>query len=679
MNLNDPINTLKGIGPKKQKIFQSFGINTIEDLMYFFPRSYQDRRTLSSIKNAPLGKQVLIEAEVLSVRLSGNPYKRNTPLNILISDGENAADVVFFNGRFLKGLFEIGRKYTFYGRITENFGRRQMLHPEFTLSGSPDDIRGILPVYPQMQGISQKEIRRLQYELRTLYGNLDEWIPDDVLKRYRISTLQYALSNLHFPQEGRKTLEGKFRMIFSELLTLESGLMYMSHTDTENEGISFSCSHGDEFAASLTFELTDGQKTAWANIKDDLESNNVMNRLLQGDVGSGKTVLAEMAMISAANAGFQSVIMVPTELLAKQHFESFTRDLKAHEKEISLLTGSVKGSEKKRILSEIKTGKIKILIATHAVIEENVKFDRLGLVITDEQHRFGVRQRQALTAKGKGVNVLVMTATPIPRTLAVILYGDLSVSQIRTMPRGRLPVKTYRARSTERKKVYSFIEKEVSKGRQAYVVAPLIDVSESIDAVSAEELFDELSDKFKSLSIALIHGAMKQEEKDLIMQSFSEGDIDILISTVVIEVGINIKNATVMVVENAERFGLAQLHQLRGRVGRGSGESYCFLISDSESETATKRLEIMCSTNDGFEIAEADLELRGPGEILGTRQHGIPELEISDLIKNVAVLEQAQEASRSILDLDPSLELPKHQGLKNKIKSMFGETVSLNL
>ncbi len=679
MNLNDPINTLKGIGPKKEKIFQSFGINTIEDLLYFFPRSYQDRRTLSRIKNAPLGKQVLIEAEVLSARLSGNPYKKNTPLNILISDGDNAADVIFFNGRFLKGLFEKGKKYIFYGRLTENFGRRQMLHPEFTLSGSPDDIRGILPVYPQMQGISQKEIRRFQYELRCLYEELDEWIPDEVLKRYRISTLQYALSNLHFPQDGRKTLEGKFRMIFSELLTLESGLMYMSNAGGARKGISFSCRTGDDFASSLTFDLTEGQKNSWKSIREDLEGDAAMNRLLQGDVGSGKTVLAEMAMISAAKAGLQSVIMVPTELLAKQHFESFTRDLGRYGEEISLLTSSVKGSEKKRIIEDIKTGKTKLLIATHAVIEDNVKFNRLGLVITDEQHRFGVRQRQALTGKGKGVNVLVMTATPIPRTLAVILYGDLAVSQIRTMPEGRLPVKTYRARRTERKRVYSFVEKEVSKGRQAYVVAPLIDTSEAIDAVSAEELFDELSDKLKSLRIALIHGAMKQEEKDIIMQSFSEGSIDVLVSTVVIEVGINIKNATVMVVENAERFGLAQLHQLRGRVGRGSGEAYCFLISDSETETASKRMEIMCSTNDGFEIAEANLELRGPGEILGTRQHGIPELEISDLVKNVAVLEQAQEASRSILDTDPALELPRHRGLKNKIKNMFGETVSLNL
>ena len=530
-----------------------------------------------------------------------------------------------------------------------------------------------------MQGISQKEIRRFQYELRCLYEELDEWIPDEVLKRYRISTLQYALSNLHFPQDGRKTLEGKFRMIFSELLTLESGLMYMSNAGGARKGISFSCRTGDDFASSLTFDLTEGQKNSWKSIREDLEGDAAMNRLLQGDVGSGKTVLAEMAMISAAKAGLQSVIMVPTELLAKQHFESFTRDLGRYGEEISLLTSSVKGSEKKRIIEDIKTGKTKLLIATHAVIEDNVKFNRLGLVITDEQHRFGVRQRQALTGKGKGVNVLVMTATPIPRTLAVILYGDLAVSQIRTMPEGRLPVKTYRARRTERKRVYSFVEKEVSKGRQAYVVAPLIDTSEAIDAVSAEELFDELSDKLKSLRIALIHGAMKQEEKDIIMQSFSEGSIDVLVSTVVIEVGINIKNATVMVVENAERFGLAQLHQLRGRVGRGSGEAYCFLISDSETETASKRMEIMCSTNDGFEIAEANLELRGPGEILGTRQHGIPELEISDLVKNVAVLEQAQEASRSILDTDPALELPRHRGLKNKIKNMLGETVSLNL
>ena len=469
-------------------------------------------------------------------------------------------------------------------------------------------------------------------------------------------------------------------MVFSELLTLETGLMYMRKGESEDkDAADFSCEKGDEFARGLSFELTDGQKSAWEAIKKDLESNKKMNRLLQGDVGSGKTVIAEMAMISAASEGYQSVIMAPTELLAKQHLESFTKDYEKYGIVPEILISNMERREKQRGIEGLESGDIKILIATHAVLQENVVFKNLGLVITDEQHRFGVNQRKKLSSKGEAVNVLVMTATPIPRTLAVILYGDLDVSQIRTMPKGRVPVKTSMVNPEDREKVYAKVREELDKGRQAYVVAPLIEDSERVDASSAESLYEELVKEFAGHTVALVHGSMKQEEKDEKMEAFAKGEVSILVSTVVIEVGINVPNASVMVIENAERFGLAQLHQLRGRVGRGSDESFCFLITNAENEVAVKRAEIMCQTTDGFEIAEEDLRLRGPGEIFGMRQHGLPQMIFADLSRHGDVLEKALESAKKLIEEDPKLVSPDNSALKRRVKAMFGEEIELSL
>ena len=682
MNMIDPrepISTLKGVGPKKQTILNDFGIHTVEDFLYLFPRKYQDRRNVTKIKDVSFGEHALVTARVL-VKKTPNFYRKNSPLSLMVEDETGTMEVVFFNGRFLSNLFNQGMEYSFYGKVTENFGRPQMIHPEFSKSGGKDDIRGIIPVYPNIQGFSQKEIRRIQGELRESYPALEEWLPKKTMEEYRLADLIFSMSNLHFPTEGRNVLAAKYRMVFSEFLIMETGLMAMKRGEGGvKEAISFSCEWGDRFASNLAFDLTSGQRDAWERIKSDLEGSHRMNRLLQGDVGSGKTVVAEMAMLSCAKSGYQSVIMAPTEVLAKQHLETFGRDMAPYGIEPKLLISSMDPKEKRKTIEGLASGEHEMLIATHAVLQDNIKFKNLGLVITDEQHRFGVNQRKKLSDKGEGANVLVMTATPIPRTLAVILYGDMDTSQIRTMPEGRKPVQTIALGKEDRASAYNFARNQLREGRQIYVVAPLIEDSESIDALSATGLYNELKETFGGYKVALVHGAMKQDEKDEIMEAFSKGDIHVLVSTVVIEVGINVPNATVMIIENSERFGLAQLHQLRGRVGRGSHESYCYLLSDNDSEIALKRREIMCKTNDGFEIAEEDMALRGPGEIFGVRQHGAMQPMLSDMVKHIDVLENAQNAAKDILDVDPRLEMPENQKLKDRVTKMFGEELDLLL
>ncbi|MBQ6662345.1 MAG: ATP-dependent DNA helicase RecG [Firmicutes bacterium] len=680
MKISDPVSTVSGVGPKKEQVLKEAGIETLGDLLAYFPRSYEDRRNVRPIADLKPGETALIEATVLSRRYSGNPYKKNTPLSLLITDGSANAEVVYFNGHYLAKLFAVNETYVFYGRMTENFARRQFVHPEFTRAGSKDDVREILPVYPDLPGLSQKEMRRLQHEIAALADEMPEWLPADLVHEQRLCSPAYAVRNLHFPVDGRKVLEAKYRLVFEELFTLETGLMLVRGSSrSTRRAVSFPCAAGDRFAASLPFSLTAGQQEAWQAIKADLESPKRMNRLLQGDVGSGKTVLAQMAMLAAADAGYQSVIMAPTELLARQHYESFQRDLSGKGLTIELLISSIPKKEKDRILRSVEDGSCTMLIATHAVLEENVVFANLGLVITDEQHRFGVSQRRRLSAKAEDANILVMTATPIPRTLAVILFGDLDVSQIRTMPAGRQPVKTTLVRREERGKMYRFVASQLREGRQAYVVAPLISESEKIEALSAEELYEELVRKLKDFRVALVHGAMKAEEKSQVMEDFAAGRIQVLVSTVVIEVGINVANASVMVIENAERFGLAQLHQLRGRVGRGTAESYCFLVTDSSSEIAVKRAEIMCQTTSGFEIAEEDLKLRGPGEVFGTRQHGLPELSLADLARHQDVLERAAQAAKKTVQEDPDLQAPTHQEVRKRVERMFRGNISLDL
>ena len=679
MQINDSISVLKGVGPKKVEIFHDIGIKTIEDLALYFPKSYEDRRTVTPISELKAGSDFLIQARLVNKRMGANRFNKKTPLVLNVSDDSGMLEVVFFNGYFLNKLFDIGKEYVFYGRVTENLDRLQIVHPEFTIAGSNDDVREIIPVYSLRQGLSQKEMRRMQRDIKLVYSSIKEWIPEDIVEKNKLASLDFAISNMHFPSNAKKVLQSRYRLIFDELFTLETGLMYMKSDDSDVTGISIDVSKGDEFISKLPFELTSGQRESWNEIKDDLQKPKKMNRLLQGDVGSGKTIIAEAAMLSAAASGFQSVIMAPTELLARQHFDTFVKDLSDHEISPVILISSMKASDKRMAMESISSGKAKVIIATHAVLEENIVFKNLGLVITDEQHRFGVNQRRKLSGKGEGVNILVMTATPIPRTIAAILYGDLDISQIRTMPKGRKGIHTYKCSQGERNRVFNFVEKEMKAGRQAYVVAPLIEDSESIDAKSANAIFDELQDRFDDFNIKLVHGAMKSADKDKIMQDFASGKVNLLVSTTVIEVGINVPNASVMVIENAERFGLAQLHQLRGRVGRGSDDAYCFLMCYTDSELANARMDIMTGSMSGFDIAEEDLKLRGPGEIFGTRQHGLPQLKISDLLRHRDVLEAAMNSARELIERDSKLEKPESVMVKQKVKKMFGSDISIDL
>ena len=679
MQINDSISVLKGVGPKKVEIFHDIGIKTIEDLALYFPKSYEDRRTVTPISELKAGSDFLIQARIVNKRIGANRFNKKTPLVLNVSDDSGMLEVVFFNGYFLNKLFDIGKEYVFYGRVTENLDRLQTVHPEFTIAGSNDDVREIIPVYSLRQGLSQKEMRRMQRDIKVVYSSIKEWIPEDIVEKNKLASLDFAISNMHFPSNAKKVLQSRYRLVFDELFTLETGLMYMKSDDSDVTGISIDVSKGDEFISKLPFELTSGQRESWNEIKDDLQKPKKMNRLLQGDVGSGKTIIAEAAMLSAAASGFQSVIMAPTELLARQHFDTFVKDLSDHEISPVILISSMKASDKRMAMESISSGKAKVIIATHAVLEENIVFKNLGLVITDEQHRFGVNQRRKLSGKGEGVNILVMTATPIPRTIAAILYGDLDISQIRTMPKGRKGIHTYKCSQGERNRVFNFVEKEMKAGRQAYVVAPLIEDSESIDAKSANAIFDELQDRFDDFNIKLVHGAMKSADKDKIMQDFASGKVNLLVSTTVIEVGINVPNASVMVIENAERFGLAQLHQLRGRVGRGSDDAYCFLMCYTDSELANARMDIMTGSMSGFDIAEEDLKLRGPGEIFGTRQHGLPQLKISDLLRHRDVLEAAMNSARELIERDSKLEKPESVMVKQKVKKMFGSDISIDL
>lgn len=680
MRLHDKVTTIKGVGDKKAKLLNNMKVETLDDLLHLFPRKYEDRRDTVYIMEAPYDKEVLIKGKVVTKQLKGNPYNKKTPLRVLVEDSSANLEVLFFNGKYLANYFNVGAEYSFYGKISLNNGRRQMAHPEFHRLGDKDDIRGIIPVYPLTEGMTQATIRKLVGEVLPLADESKEWLSDEIVGRYNLCSPSYAIKNIHFPKDERQVKEARYRMVFEELLALQTGLFYIKQgMSQEGEGIAIKDVPLDEFMSRLPFELTSGQQKVWNEIQKDLESSRPMNRLVQGDVGSGKTVVAELAMYKTVKNGFQAVMMAPTELLAKQHFASLKRDFEPLGISVDLLCSSLKAKEKQAVLERLESGKTNILVGTHAIIQPNVKFDSLGLVITDEQHRFGVNQRSLLASKGQNPNVLVMTATPIPRTLAVILYGDLDISIIDTMPVGRKPIKTFLRNEDKRHDIYEFVRKQITEGRQAYVVAPLIEDSESIDCHSAEDLHEELSILYQDLRVGLVHGSMKQEEKDKVMEAFAAGKVDILVSTVVIEVGIDVGNATIMVIENCERFGLAQLHQLRGRVGRSQFQSYCILVCGKESKVANKRNEIMVSSNDGFVIAEEDLKLRGPGEIFGTRQHGIPELNISDLVKHVNILEDVKEVAAGIIKDDPSLSKEENTILKSKVKKIFGDNIQLNL
>jgi ATP-dependent DNA helicase RecG len=680
MNLQSKAAAIKGIGPAKTAALNKLKIDTIEDFLYFYPRDYEDRRELRQIASLRDGETVLFKGKIVLVVKGRGRFPGKQTLKLLVQDETGAIEVVFFNARYLDKLLKQDETYLFYGKTSVNAGRMQMLHPE--VSGyEPGEAQSILPVYPLTGGISQGEMRKWQKAALACLPELEEYLPEKTLERNRLCGIRHAIENIHWPVDRQRLMEAKFRLIFEELLFLQAGLLALKYKmSVQDKGIRFSGTVSMEaFTATLPYKLTGAQRRVLSEINRDMEAEKVMNRLVQGDVGSGKTAVAAAAMYKAAKSGFQAVMMAPTEILARQHYESLKGLFFKHGLKTGFLSGSMPQKEKKEILEQIESGVLDIIIGTHAVIQPGVRFQNLGLVITDEQHRFGVNQRALLSQKGRDPDVLVMTATPIPRTLAVILYGDLDISVIDEMPPGRKEIITRAVKPEGREAALEFVRREAGKGRQAYIVAPLIEDSENLDAKSALGLYDELKSRFHEFPVAFLHGGMKQADKDRIMQEFNEGKIRILISTVVIEVGVNVPNATVMLVENAERFGLAQLHQLRGRVGRGEEQSYCILITEGDSEVAEERANIMKSTNDGFLIAEKDLEIRGPGEFFGMRQHGIPEFKLADLVKHIKILNTVREEADLILSEDRLLAAKEHEKFKEKIDKLFRNTESLNI
>ncbi len=676
--LSASVRSVKGIGPKKSERFERLGISTLEDMLRYFPRDYQDLRDSVDISALRDGEKSLVKAKVLLMK-KGRGYGRKRSFHLLVEDLSGRMEVVFFMGAYLDSAFEIGEDYAFFGKVKVQKGRTTMFHPAYSKLQRGFE-GGIMPVYGLTKGLSQKDMRSCARQALAAAEGMEESLPSSVIKKANLCSILYALKNIHFPEGRDEYAESRYRLVYEELFDLKAALILSRNRFGRGRSGRRLMGRADEaFVDDLEYELTSAQKKALDEIRRDMESPDAMNRLLQGDVGSGKTVIAECGILKAVSSGCQAAFMAPTELLAAQHYETLSNDFADSDLKIVFLSSSVGTKERRETLEALRDGSANIVVGTHAIISENVDFKDLGLVITDEQHRFGVNQRQALSEKGINPDVLVMTATPIPRTLAVILYGDLDISVIDEPPPGRKPVITKKFSESTRGEAYDFMRRQVKLGHQCYVVAPFIEDPRTLEGRSAEMLHLELSEKHRDIKFGLMHGAMKAADKDRIMSDFAAGKIDVLVSTVVIEVGINVPNATLMIIENAERFGLAQLHQLRGRVGRGSSESHCFVITDSDSEMAEGRAEILCSTTDGFEIAERDLEMRGPGELFGYRQHGIPQLKLADPARHIKIAARAGEDAAEVLSADPSLSLPENSCLKRKIEFEFATGASIVL
>ncbi len=674
MNLSDDIEALKGVGEKVGEKFRKLGINTIGDILSHYPKEYEDRRQI-----IPLAECELEVSQNVLVTVCSKPQvmKKGSKVivNFRVKDSSSAIMVTYFGQPYLKNQFEIGGKYLLYGKIKHKYGQLEMDSPEFQRVKNEEDLRTvakITPIYPSTKGLSQKVIRSLiKTSIEEAIENVEETLPAYILEAHGLISKQDAVRNIHFPKENELFLAARKRLVFEELFLLQLSL-YQLKADfaTKLMGLSHKITPRlKEFMDNLPFELTNAQKRVMREIVGDMKSSYAMNRLVQGDVGSGKTVIAAISLFMAIMDGFQGALMAPTEVLALQHYEFIKEIMEPFGIEVASLTGSTTAKQKRELLKGLEEDRIKIVIGTHALIEDNVVIPKLGLVITDEQHRFGVRQRLKLTEKGAMPDVMVMTATPIPRTLALILYGDMDISIIDELPPGRHPIKTNAVDSAYHPRIYNFIMKQIGEGRQCYIICPMVEENEKLsDLKNVVDYAEYLSEQLVGIKVDYLHGKMKPKQKNEIMGRFASGEVNVLISTTVIEVGVNVPNASLIVIENAERFGLAQLHQLRGRVGRGKHQSYCILVSDSKNKVTKKRLKIMEDSTDGFVIAETDLKLRGPGEFFGTRQHGLPEMKIANLYTDAKVLSDVQVCVKTLLKSDPSLEQSEHMELLDDIK-----------
>lgn len=685
LDLYKDVQYVKGIGPKKADKLNKLGIFTLKDLLYYFPRQFEDRNNLKKIAQLEDGEKVTIKAVISSIN-TFSPKEGMTLTKIDVKDETRSAKLVFFNKSYIKNTFRPGDSILVFGKVKKKFNNLELTSCELEyLTNSPKNTCRFMPVYQLTYGVTNKEIMSI---IRTVLEDkeliIQEYMPQRIIEKYRLCSIDFAVRNIHSPSSKESLKIALYRIVFEELLILQLGLFVFKSGRNKEDGIKFETSKDlKKIISALPFKLTKAQNRALDEIIQDMNLEKIMNRLVQGDVGSGKTVVALLALANCVLNGYQGALMAPTEILAGQHYISLTESLKDFGINVGLLIGSLTKKQKDTVLEQIKNNEIDILIGTHALIEDKVEFNNIGLVITDEQHRFGVMQRSKLSLKGANPDILVMTATPIPRTLALILYGDLDISIIDELPPGRQPIETIAIEKSKRDRAYNnLVRREVESGRQVYIVCPLVEESEAIEAKSAVELVEELrAEYFHDLRLGLLHGKMKSSEKDEVMRLFKDKEIDILVSTTVIEVGVNVPNATLMIIENAERFGLAQLHQLRGRVGRGSHKSYCVLIYDSKTDVCRQRMAIMEETNDGFKISEKDLEIRGPGEFFGTRQHGLPELKVANLFKHIKILKLAQQEARYILGEDNNLQLKENMALKKEIIDKFKDTlkeISLN-
>lgn len=680
--LEKEIQYIKGVGPNRAKLLQKLGIHTLKDLITYYPRDYEDRNKPSEIAYLQDGQEALIEAiPVSKVSEIRTKNKRVVLYKLMVRDSTGTCILTWYNQSYLKNRFKVGQIYKFFGKVKRVGGHIEMMSPVYDLEKTNKNTGKIIPIYPSTYQLSQNTIRQIMANgLNLVKSKLQETMPEFIKQRYQLINYEEAITRIHFPNDFNEFKQARRRLVFEELLSMQLALLTLKNQYmTEEEGISFSKEvKMSDVINQLPFHLTKAQEKVLEEIDRDMEDRKTMNRLLQGDVGSGKTAVSIIASYKAVKSGYQVAIMAPTAILATQHLESFKQLLDPFHIRCELLVSSITKKKKEEILERLENGEIDIIIGTHALLEENVRFKKLGFIVTDEQHRFGVKQRGTIVAKGENPDVLVMTATPIPRTLALILYGDLDISIIDELPPNRKKIDTYAVRKEMEARVNQFIKKQIDEGRQAYIVCPLVEENEEMNLKSVTELAEKYKKEvFKEYRVEYLHGKMKNKEKDEIMMKFKEGEIDILIATTVIEVGVNVPNASIMVVENAERFGLAQLHQLRGRVGRGEYQSFCILKYEGKSETIQKRMKVMTDTNDGFIISEKDLELRGTGEFFGTKQHGMPEFKIANLFEDMPILKEVQKLASQLIDEDPKLEKKENKLLKEMVKEKFHDRLEI--
>jgi len=680
LDLNKDVKFIKGVGPARAKLLNSLGIFTLSDLITYFPRDYEDRGKPKNIAEVEEGEEVLIEAICVSKMMEKRIRKNMVIYKLTVRDETGLCHITWFNQKYLKNRFKLGETYKFFGKAQKRIGFIEMNSPVFDSEHTNKNTGKIIPLYPLTYNLSQNVIRQImENALKEVNEELKETMPEYLLKEYSLDDINKAIQGIHFPENFEEYNKAKKRLVFEELLVMQLALLNLKTKYSVNKkGIEFdknvkmSC-----VIEKLPFNLTKAQTRVLEEIDKDMESENPMNRLLQGDVGSGKTAVSIVAAYKAVKSGYQVAMMAPTAILSKQHLKNFENILSQFNIKCELLVSGTPKKQKEDILNRLQNGEIDILIGTHSLLEENVVFKNLGLAITDEQHRFGVRQRSIINNKGESPDVLVMTATPIPRTLALILYGDLDISIIDELPPNRKKIDTFAVTKGMEERVNSFIKKQLDEGRQCYIVCPLVEESEEIDAKSVLELFEKYKEIFAEYTVEYLHGKLRPKEKDEIMERFKSGETQILISTTVIEVGVDVPNSNIMIIENAERFGLATLHQLRGRVGRGSYKSYCILKYQGNSQNIRERMKVMTETNNGFIISEKDLELRGSGEFFGTRQHGLPELKIANLFEDIEMLKSIQSVAIKIMEEDPNLEKEKNILLRKQIENKFKDRIEI--